>query len=103
MAAALEGGQHGKGVRFVLGLSKAAVIQEHHGVRGDDDLIVGAEGGGRVGLFPGDVAYHLLGTQALGEILLRVGHPHVKVLDAHAREQLLPPGRPGGQYQFCHM
>ena len=98
----LEGRQHPQGVRLVHRLAETLVIKKHHGVGSDDDFLRCAEGGGRVGLLPGDVLHRLPGGEAGGIGLLCLRHPDVKVRDADALEQLLPPGRAGGQYDLCH-
>ena len=102
VAAALKGRQHPQGVRLVHRLAETLVVQKHHGVGSDDDFLWCAESGGRVGLLPGDVLHRLPGGEAGGIGFLRPGDPDVEVRDADALEQLLPPGRAGGQYDLCH-
>ena len=59
VAAALKFRQHPQSVGLITGLAQPLVVQKHHGVGGDDDLLRGAELGGGIRLFPGDVFHDL--------------------------------------------
>ena len=84
MAAALQRGEHPQRVGLILGLAQTLVIQKHHGVGGDDDLLRGAELGGGIRLFPGDVFHDLRRGETRWVVFVRLGHTDVKIRDADA-------------------
>ena len=84
MAAALQRGEHPQRVGLILRLAQTLVIQKYHGVGGDDDLLRGAELGGGIRLFPGDVFHDLRRGETRRVVLVRLGHPDVKIRDADA-------------------
>ena len=81
--------EHAQGIRFVMRLAQALVVQKDHGVGRDDDVIRRGQQRGGVRLFARDQRYGLLGGKTRGIAFIRIGNNNRKMFDPHAPQQFL--------------
>ena len=91
-----EGGEHGERLRLAPRLPQPRAVQEHHGVRRDDEgLPVPGQVPGGFRLFAADGADDLLRRLGAVEALVRLRDQYLE-FQPDLPQELPPPGRLGG-------